>query len=180
MTGHPCDAFCGFPSVCSQPMCHKTQWCLLKRFSYLCKCNEWCLTRALVCRLEYSHKRSTLPRWMTPVSDVSKVKGGEMKHPDREQRTWMNARRDIQKKKTRTNRLLNEMLLKEPDKMDLMKTCLFVVTVFLCDCAWIYNKWLQIVHTRHISWVLSTILSRLISQFWTHGWFFGSPFFPLL
>lgn len=40
--------------------------CLLKHFSYLCKCNEWCLTRALVCQLEYSHKGSTLPRWKPP------------------------------------------------------------------------------------------------------------------
>lgn len=40
-----------------------------------------------------------------------------------------------------------EMLLKEQNEMDLIKTYLFIVTVYLCHCACIHNKWFNPVHT---------------------------------
>lgn len=53
-----------------------------------------------------------------------------------------------------------EMLLKEQNEMDLIKHHLFSVTVYLCDCVYIHNKWFKrvLVHTIRIREIMCVSL----------------------
>lgn len=66
----------------------------------------------------------------------------EIKHPDRKEREWTSERGGG---KTTTFIAFTEMLLKEQNEMDLIKHHLFIVTVYLCDCVYIRNKWFELM-----------------------------------
>lgn len=80
------------------PLHCKTQRCLLKHFSYLRKCNEWCLTRALVSQLEYSYKGSTLARWKPRVT-LERVVSGVREKRNIQERDGRRAKGDAKREK---------------------------------------------------------------------------------
>lgn len=59
------------------------------------------------------------------------------------------------------------MLLKEQNEMDLIKHHLFSVTVYLCDCVYIHNKWFKrvLVHTIRIREIMCVSLGV-----WAQDW----------